>query len=572
MPRRFALLAVAALACGLVTVPVASAAAGDAHALPPHSQRPVCGPPAAHAARCLAHVVTHKDSATPLATVTYQNGFAPADLADAYKLPTLAGSPGSGPTVAIVDAYHNPNAESDLGHYRTEFRLGTCTTANGCFKQVNQNGVQGSYPAGDTGWGAEIDLDIEMVAAACPACKILLVEATDNSFTNLMKAVDYAVGNAQFVSNSYGAPEFSGETTFDSHFNHTPTVGITVSSGDDGYGVQYPAASRYVTAVGGTSLTRASNFRGWSETAWSGAGSGCSALESKPTWQTDTGCPRRTVADVSAVANPSTGVAVYDSFGSTSTGNWFVYGGTSVAAPFVAAVWALGPAVVTTSAQIPYLHTGGWYDVTSGSNTKRCRSGYLCKAGSGYDGPTGLGTPTGASGFGGSVGGGGNTPPTASFTVGCTNLSCTFTDHSSDSDGTITSRSWTFGDGGTSTATSPTHDYASAGTYTVTLVVTDNAGAAGTTSQSVTVTSGGGGGGITLSASGRKVKGVEYVDLSWSGTASSVDIWRDGSLYKQGQTGTSYSDNTGNKGAATFTYKVCNAGTPTCSDQVTVVF
>jgi PKD repeat protein len=537
----------------------------------------VCGPPAAHAARCLAHVVTHQDSAVPLATVTYQSGFGPADLKDAYKLPTLADSPGSGPTVAIVDAYDNPNAESDLAAYRTQFQLGDCTTANGCFKKVNQNGVQGSYPAGDTGWGAEIDLDIEMVAAACPACKILLVEAKDASFTNLMTAVDYAVGNAQFVSNSYGAPEFSGETTFDSHFNHTPNVGITVSSGDDGYGVQYPAASRYVTAVGGTSLTKNTGVsRGWSETAWSGAGSGCSALEQKPAWQHDTGCTRRTVADVSAVANPSTGVAVYDSFGSTSTGNWFVYGGTSVASPFVAAVWALGPAVATTSAQIPYLHTGGWYDVTSGSNTNHCRSGYLCKAVGGFDGPTGLGTPTGASGFGGTVGGGGgggNTPPVASFSNTCTDLQCSFTDTSTDPGGSVVGWSWTFGDTTGSTAQNPSHNYASAGTYTVSLTVTDNGGLTNSTSKQVTVTSGGGGGGgFQLTASGRKVKGVNTVDLSWTGVSGSVDIYRNNSFLTS-DSASPFTDSTGTKGSATFTYKVCvPPGTSNCSNTATVVF
>lgn len=577
MQHRSLALAALALAAVVITPVTTAAAAGNASVapLPPHSQRPVCGPPAANAARCFAHVVTHKDSAAPLATVNYSNGFRPVDLAAAYNLPTLTGTPGSGPTVAIVDAYDNPNAESDLAAYRTQFNLGACTTANGCFKKVNQTGGS-SYPTGDTGWGAEIDLDIDMVSAACPTCKILLVEGTNSSFTNLMAAVDYAVAHAQFVSNSYGASEFSGETTYDSHFNH-PGIGITVSSGDNGYGVQYPAASRYVTAVGGTSLTRnASVPRGWSESAWSGAGSGCSALEQKPSWQTDTGCSRRTVADVSAVANPNTGVAVYDSYGSSGGANWFVYGGTSVASPFVAAVWALGPAVVAPSAQIPYLHTGGWYDVTSGSNSSFCRSGYLCQAVAGYDGPTGLGTPTGASGFGGTTGsgggggGGGNTPPVASFSSNCTGLTCTFTNTSTDSDGTISSSSWTFGDGASSTATNPSHTYSAGGTYTVSLTVTDNGGATGSTSNSVTVSSSSGG--ITLTASGRKVKGVDTVDLSWTGASGTVDVTRNGQTIARAYTGSSYTDNTKTKGGATFTYQVCNSGTSTCSNPATVVF
>ena len=503
MSRRFAMLAVAALVSGgtsvLATVPVAAAATSDAHALPPHSQRAVCGTPAPRAARCFAHVVTHQDSAAPLASVSYQSGYRPVDLASAYQLPTLAGAPGSGPTVAIVDAYDNPNAESDLAAYRSQFQLGDCTTANGCFSKVDQTGGT-SYPSGDTGWGAEVDLDIDMVSAACPACKILLVEGNTASFNDLNAAVDYAVGHASYVSNSYGANEFSGENTLDFHFNH-PNVAITVSSGDNGYGVQWPAASPYVTAVGGTSLSQnASLPRGWSESAWSGAGSGCSAIEPKPVWQTDTLCGRRTVADVSAVANPNTGVAVYDSYGSTSTGNWFVYGGTSVASPFVAAVWALTNTVTAPSAKTPYLHTAGWNDVTSGSNTFRCRSGYLCQAVAGYDGPTGLGTPIGTSGLGGTVGSGTNNPPVAAFTSSCTGLGCTFTDSSSDSDGTIASYSWTFGDGGTSTAASPSHTYASGGTYNVTLQVTDNGGATNSVTHQVTVSSGGGGGTGTVAA------------------------------------------------------------------------
>jgi hypothetical protein len=515
--------------------------------------------------------VTHRDSASPLATSSYLYGYAPADLQAAYQLPST-GSPGSGPTVAIVDAYDNPNAEADLAAYRTRFSLGSCTTANGCFRKVDQNGGT-TYPKGDTGWGAEIDLDIEMVSAACPSCNILLVEAASNSFTDLMTAVGYATAHADFVSNSYGASEFSGETTYDSYFNK-PGIGITVSSGDSGYGVEYPAASRYVTAVGGTSLTQTSG--GWSETAWSGAGSGCSAVETKPSWQHDSGCSRRTVADVSAVADPNTGVAVYDSYGSTGGANWFVYGGTSVAAPLVAGVWALAGALgsTTVSGAVPYLHSGGWDDVTSGSNARRCRDGYLCLAGLGYDGPTGLGTPIGASGFGGSVGSGGgggttNNPPTASFTYVCTNLACTFADASSDTDGTIASRAWSFGDGGTSTATNPSHSYAAGGTYTVTLTVTDDAGATGTTSRQVTVSASTSA--ITLTATGYKVKGRNTVDLAWSGASGSVDVLRDGSIIKT-TSASSYTDSIGTRGGATYTYQVCESGTSTCSDPVTVVF
>ena len=178
----------------------------------------------------------------------------------------------------------------------------------------------GAAPSPNIGWGQEIALDLDMASAICPACDILLVEANSNSFANLGAAVNMAAGqNVGAISNSYGAKEFLGETTFRSYYNH-PGIAITVSSGDNGYGVEFPAASRRVTAVGGTSLTRSSTTRGWSESVWSGAGSGCSAYIAKPAWQTDTGCANRTVADVSAVANPNTGVAVYDSYGSTRAG------------------------------------------------------------------------------------------------------------------------------------------------------------------------------------------------------------------------------------------------------------
>ncbi|HEV2261798.1 MAG TPA: hypothetical protein VGR69_05870, partial [Candidatus Rubrimentiphilum sp.] len=224
------------------------------------------------------------------------SGYHPGDLQSAYALPSSTA--GAGQTVAIVDAYDDPNAESDLGVYRSQFGLSPCTTANGCFKKVNQNGVQGSYPRSNGGWAQEISLDVDMVSAICPNCHILLVEASSNSFANLGTAANTAAslgGNA--ISNSYGGGESSGETSNDVYYNH-PGHAVTVSSGDNGYGVEYPAASQYVTAVGGTSLSRASNMRGWTETAWSGAGAGCSAYEPKPSWQKDTGCSRRTVADV----------------------------------------------------------------------------------------------------------------------------------------------------------------------------------------------------------------------------------------------------------------------------------
>jgi subtilase family serine protease len=242
-----------------------------------------------------------------------------------------------------------------------------------------------------------------MASAVCPNCKILLVEANSNAYTDLGAAVDRAaLVGANAISNSYGGGEFSveGSSTYNDHYNH-PGIAVTVSSGDGGYGVEFPAASQYVTAVGGTSLTKNTSTRGWTESAWSGAGSGCSRYIAKPSWQHDSGCSRRTVADVSAVANPSTGVAVYDSYGSSGGANWYVFGGTSVAAPIIASVYALaGNASSVSYGSYPYGHTASLFDVTSGSNGS-CGyySRYLCKAGSGYDGPTGLGTPNGTGAF-----------------------------------------------------------------------------------------------------------------------------------------------------------------------------
>jgi subtilase family serine protease len=353
--------------------------------------RHVCGTAAAGAARCSALVVTDSKGA-PLATAV-PSGYGPADLRSAYS---LSGTGGAAQTIAIVDAYNDPNAESDLGVYRSQYGLGACTTANGCFRKVSQSGGT-SYPKASSGWAQEISLDLDMASAICPACHILLVEATSSSLASLGTAVNTAARlGATTISNSYGGGESSSEGSWDASYYNHPGIAITASSGDSGYGVQYPAASPYVTAVGGTSLTRASNTRGWSETAWSGAGSGCSAFEPKPSWQADTGCSRRTVADVSADADPNTGVAVYDTY---HTGGWLVFGGTSVASPIVASVYALaGNAASVTYGGFPYSHTGSLFDVTSGSNGS-CGGSYLCTAGSGYDGPTGLGTPNGTGAF-----------------------------------------------------------------------------------------------------------------------------------------------------------------------------
>lgn len=339
-------------------------------------------------AACHARVVTDASGA-PLATTT-PAGYGPADLQSAYKLPS--GTNGTGQTIGIVDAYDLPSAQSDLNTYRSTYGLRACGT--GCFRKVNQTGGT-TPPRANAGWGQEIALDIDMASATCPNCNILLVEASSASLADLGTAVQTARRlGATVISNSYGGNEYSGEVTASSQYYDTG-VPTTVSSGDSGYGVEFPAASQYVTAVGGTSLRKDASARGFTETAWSGAGSGCSAYIAKPTWQQDTGCAKRTVADVSAVADPATGVAVYDSTKYQGRSGWMVFGGTSVAAPVVAGVYALGARAPLATT---YASAGSLFDVTSGSNGS-CSVAYLCTAGGGFDGPTGLGTPNGVGAF-----------------------------------------------------------------------------------------------------------------------------------------------------------------------------
>jgi subtilase family serine protease len=364
---------------------------------------------------CLGRIRGHRTRDGKIAplTVTTPTGLLPADLQSAYK---LSGTHGDGRTVAIVDAQDDPRAESDLAVYRSRLGLPPCTTANGCFKKVNQNGQSSPLPAADYGWAEEISLDLDMVSAICPDCHILLVEASSPDIGPLATAVDTAAATPGVVaiSNSYGGAEDATTVAADVHFNH-PGVAITASSGDSGYGVSWPASSQYVTAVGGTTLKTAGNARGWTETAWSGAGSGCSSNEPKPSWQHDTACTRRTVADVSAVADPATGVGVYDTYNSCGTSalcdllislglvqgldGWAAVGGTSASSPIIASVYALaGNTASVTYGSYPYSHTSALFDVTSGSNGS-CGGSYLCTAGPGYDGPTGLGTPNGTGGF-----------------------------------------------------------------------------------------------------------------------------------------------------------------------------
>jgi subtilase family serine protease len=384
------LLAAAALATVGYSAKAAPASPGAAPAT-----SKVCAAAKAGTASCLSYV---RSGARPGSGVrpnaASPQGLNPPDLRSAYNL-TSNGS--ASQTIAIVDAFNDPTAEADLGTYRSQFGLPACTTANGCFKKVNQTGGT-SLPPTDAGWALEISLDVDMASAICPGCHILLVEATSNSFANLGAAENYAATHANVVSNSFGGSDAS-DTTNGSFYNH-PGVAITVSSGDSGFGVEYPASSRFVTAVGGTTLTRSSSSRGWTESAWSGAGSGCSRFNTQLAGQASagTGCSRRAVADVSAVADPNTGVSVFDSTPLQGNSGWWVVGGTSASAPIIAGVYALAGNAASINNSFPYSHTAGLFDVTTGSNGS-CSPTQLCRARAGWDGPTGLGTPNGTSAF-----------------------------------------------------------------------------------------------------------------------------------------------------------------------------
>jgi subtilase family serine protease len=283
--------------------------------------------------------------------------------------------------------------------YRSQFGLPACTTANGCFKKIDQNGGT-NYPRSNGGWAQEISLDLDMVSAICPNCHILLVEASSSSFANLGAAVNRAAATSGVVaiSNSYGGSDAS-DATYGSYYNH-PGIAVTASSGDSGYGASYPASSHYVTAVGGTHLTTSTSSRGWAETAWSGAGSGCSAYNAALSGAAsfDTGCANRAEADVSAVADPATGVAVYDSTAYQGRSGWLVFGGTSVSSPIIASVYGLAGNTGSIDNNYPYTHATSLYDVTSGSNVS-CPTTQWCNARVGWDGPTGLGTPNGTGAF-----------------------------------------------------------------------------------------------------------------------------------------------------------------------------
>jgi subtilase family serine protease len=342
------------------------------------------------------------------------NGYGPSQFQAAYNLTAASAADGSGTTVAVVDAYNDPTAAADLATYRSAAGLPALTS--GQFTQYNQNGATSPLPAtapSDDDWTLEESLDVDMVSAICPLCKIDLVEATNDSGTGLYVAEESAATTlgAKYISNSWGGSESSTDLTYDSEYFGVSGVVYTASAGDSAYsgGVIYPATSPHVVSVGGTSLSTSSGSRGWTESVWEtssdeGTGSGCSSNEPTPSWQAALSkitavCSHRVDNDVAADADPNTGAAVYDT--TNGNGGWNEVGGTSESSPMIAAVFALAGNNGNggdNAADSIYTHTGNLYDVTSGSNGS-CGGSILCTAATGYDGPTGWGTPNGLTAF-----------------------------------------------------------------------------------------------------------------------------------------------------------------------------
>jgi hypothetical protein len=496
-------LVVLLVSLAAATAPGAVAASNPAApaAAPPTAA--VCGPAAPGYYSCLSLRRTDiaaraRSQVTPL---QLPGGFGPADLQSAYGLTTAAASgDGAGETVAIVDAYDQPNAFADVNQYRTTYGIPALVaygsgSSGPWFQKVNETG--GTTFSTNTSWNLETSLDIDMVSAICPNCNILLVEGNSASFGDLGTAVNYAAnetsgtayGPVVAISNSYGTSDFAGESLYDSLYYNHPGIAVTAATGDSGYGLLYPASSKDVVAVGGTALTSVSPR---TETAWSDAGSGCSSNESKPSWQADYGCPKgRTAADVSAVASCSTPVAVYDSV----DGGWIEVCGTSVASPIIASTFALAGAPGATPAKDLYDAPAYLNDVTSVSNGT-CSPAYLCTAEVGYDGPTGLGTPNGIGAFTSSAATAPDAPMNVTATAGNGQATVSFSPPAASGGTAITSYTATSNPGGftntgTPTATSITVTGLTNGTaYTFTVTATNGTGPGevSTPSNSVTPT------------------------------------------------------------------------------------
>jgi hypothetical protein len=383
-----------------------------------------CAAPKPGYMSCDAVYQTLPEGALPAAGTTGIPGYGPFALRSAYKLTSASRSKGRGETVAIVDAYRDPNAAKDLAVYRHHWGLPACTQKSHCLRIMNQNG-RSKLPRANAGWAAEETLDLDMVSAICSRCHIVLVEANNTSTGSLGTAERTAAKKARFVSNSWSGGTFSGDSHYNRDFNHKGEV-IDFAAGDYGYGdtdhhfpfgIAYPTELPFVTAVGGTTLTHhRTRGRDWTETVWGtrtdsegGTNSGCTP-EARPSWQKSVtrklhNCRGRIENDISANANPQTGVAIYDSYTPAVKGlprGWQQWGGTSEATPIITAMYALAgtPARGTYPASYPYKHVKDFYDVRIGVNGSCAKKvAYLCHAERGFDGPTGLGTPIGLGGL-----------------------------------------------------------------------------------------------------------------------------------------------------------------------------
>lgn len=479
--NRRTLFAVLVGALAAVVLPVVAAEGANGHA----NYRAVCpGPPAGYA-HCHELVVTDRHG-NPLAS-TSPTGLSPATIKSAYDFSTSS-TAGAGQTIAIVDAYDDPNAESDLAVFSTQYGLPACTTANGCFTKVNQNGGS-STPHADSGWALEISLDVQWAHAIAPGAKILLVEARRSSLSDLFSAESYAKSHADYVSNSWGASEFSGENLYDTYFSQ-PGVSVFVSSGDAGLPAEYPSASPAVISVGGTTLHFDGSGAFTSETGWSLGGGGCSVYETATSAQagfsgySQVGCGgRRATPDVALDADPASGVSVYDSTPYNGQSGWFTVGGTSASSP----MWAARAADEGTVVDANYVYGNHitFRDITSGNNGAPCLSGYdLCSGRGSWTGGSAGGTTQPSL----SISGGGTTvaagAQSAAMTVSISQAptsDLTVTLSSSSSTATFSPASVTIPGGGT-TSDSFTYTDTSAGTQTLT------ASATGATSGTTTVT------------------------------------------------------------------------------------
>ncbi len=453
------------ITCALALASTAAVMAGDhdAAAAARGHYKPLCDDATLPGGRRCHGWILADDNGVPIREAApAPSGLGASDLEAAYHLPATGGN---GTIIASVLGVHYPNAESDLAKYRTQYGLPPCTKANGCFMQVDGNGGT-NYPQSGScnGVAGESALDIQMLSAGCPDCKIMLIEPNRTSDSD---AITMAIGKGvAALSFSFCGAETNSDLNQAAAWNH-PGTGLFASSGDWGYlnhaggmpGVCSPASFPGVVSVGGTTLTKSNTPRGWTESTWSSAGSGCSTVFPKPSWQTDTGCSKRMVADISAIAENVSNYCTDPG----DTNGWGTVGGTSAAAPFVAGALTLIGAINAdfTPAWV-WHHADDLFDITTGNNgTCSSVSAYYCKAGTGYDGPTGLGTPNGGMPVGGTDGGrggnGGGTDAGARDSARDSNDSGNGADASTPGTGgagsTTTGTMGTTGSGGTVTTT-----------------------------------------------------------------------------------------------------------------------